>query len=144
MKNTYLCLLASALGLFTACSKSEDTPAPAATTNLVATIDGYQQVLANSSTATGAFAGVYTSSTRQLTYTVTFQGVTPNNAHIHTGAPGVNGAVAIPFATLASPITGSVTLTPEQADNLLNNRMYVNIHSNAYPNGEIRGDIHKQ
>ena len=64
-------------------------------------------------------------------------------AHIHTGGPGATGSVAVPFANLASPITGTVTLTPEQADNLLNNRMYVNIHTSAFSNGEIRGDIKK-
>ena len=57
---------------------------------------------------------------------------------------GATGQVAIPFANLAAPITGTVTLTPEQADNLLNNRMYVNIHTaGTYSGGEIRGDIKK-
>jgi len=84
-----------------------------------------------------------TTARQQLTYTVTYQGITPTVAHIHTGAPGTSGSVAIPFANLTSPIMGTVTLTPEQADNLLNNRMYVNMHSSTYGNGEIRGDIHK-
>jgi len=146
MKKSYTLLLATALiGTFTACSKEEDAkPAANTTTNLVATINGAQQVPANNSTATGSFAGVYTSSDKKLTYTVTFQGISPTSAHIHAGAPGTNGAVAIPFASLTSPITGTVTLTDEQASQLLNNGMYVNMHTNAYSNGEIRGDIRKQ
>lgn len=135
--------LTSVLG---SCSKNDATPTTTTnnTTNLTATINGAQQVPANASTATGTFAGTYDSSSKQLTYTVTFQGLTPTSAHIHTGAPGASGAVAIPFASLTSPIQGTVTLTADQATSLLNNGMYVNIHSSAYSGGEIRGNISKQ
>lgn len=130
------------------CSKDEPTPTPMATnnvTNFTATINGAQQVPANGSAATGTFAGTYDSSNKQLTYTVTFQGLTPTSAHIHTITPGSNsGPVAIPFASLTSPITGTFTLSADQATQLLNNGMYVNIHSNTYANGEIRGDIKKK
>ena len=146
MKKSYILFLASALALSTAaCSKKDDptTTTSAETTNLSATITGAQQVPANNSAATGTFVGVYTASTKQLNYSVTFQGLTPTLAHIHIGAPGVKGAVAIPFSSLASPIMGTVTLTADQADKLLTNNMYVNIHSSAYPDGEIRGDIKK-
>lgn len=141
----FLTMLA-ATTLLGACSKDNTaTPTPTSTTtDLTATINGAQQVPANSSAATGSFAGTYDSSNKQLSYTVTFQGLTPTSAHIHTGAPGASGAVAIPFASLTSPITGTVTLTADQATQLLNNGMYVNMHSNTYNNGEIRGDIKKK
>ena len=144
MKKSYIFFLASALSLFTACSKSSDATPTNTTTSLTAAINGTQQVPANSSTANGAFEGVYTSSNKQLTYSVTFSGFTPLAAHIHSGAPGTNGSVAIPFATLTSPITGTVTLTDDQAAQLLNNGMYVNMHSKDFSNGEIRGDIKKK
>lgn len=148
MKKSYILFLASALSLFTACSKKDDTPPatnPNTTTELTATINGAQQVPANSSSATGTFTGSYNSSNQQLTYTVVYQGLTPSVAHIHTGPAGVSGPVAIPFANLASPITGTVTLSDVQATQLLNNGMYVNIHtSGTYSGGEIRGDIKKK
>ena len=149
MKKSYILFLASALTLSTvACSKKDDpaTPATVATTNLSATINGAQQVPANNSTATGAFVGVYTDNgtTKQLNYSVTYQNLNPTMAHIHIGAPGAKGAVAIAFSSLASPITGTTTLTADQADKLLTNNMYVNIHSSAFPDGEVRGDIKKQ
>ncbi|MFC6221793.1 CHRD domain-containing protein [Hymenobacter artigasi] len=145
MKKSYIFLLASAVSLFTACSKKDDTtPTTNTNTELTATINGAQQVPSNNSTATGTFTGSYNSGTKQLTYVVTYQGMTPTIAHIHTGAPGIKGSVAIPFANLTSPITGTVTLAPEQADNILNNGMYVNIHSSAFSDGEIRGDIKKK
>ena len=144
MNNSYAFLAITTFALLMGCSKKDDAqPTTNTTTNLTATINGAQQVPANSSTATGNFTGTYDSKSQQLTYTVTYQGITPTVAHIHTGAPGTSGSVAIPFANLTSPIMGTVTLTPEQADNLLNNRMYVNMHSSTYGNGEIRGDIHK-
>lgn len=143
MKKLYsLALVALTLSLGACSKKEEAAPAPT-TTALSATINGAQQVPANSSAATGTFVGSYDSGNKLLTYKVTYQGVTPSIAHIHIGAPGMAGPVAIPFANLASPITGTVTLTADQADNLLSNKMYVNMHSSAYANGEIRGDIHK-
>ena len=148
MKKSYIILSISVLSLFTACSKKNDTaPAMNTTTELTATINGAQQVPANSSAATGTFAGVFTpgaNGTGQLAYTVTYQGITPSSAHIHLGAPGATGAVAIPFANLTSPITGPVTLDADQTKALLNNGMYVNMHLAAYQGGEIRGDIKKK
>ena len=129
------------------CSKDEPTPTPMATnnvTNLTATINGAQQVPANGSMATGDFVGTYDGSTQQLTYTVTYKGLAPTSAHIHAGAPGATGLVVIPFASITSPITGTVPLSLDQANKLLNDGMYVNMHSNSYTNGEIRGDIKKK
>ena len=145
MKISYAYMALATIGLLASCSKKEEAaPAPTTTTTLSATINGAQQVPANNSTATGTFAGTYVSTSKQLTYTVTYQGLTPSVAHIHTGAPGATGQVAIPFANLTSPITGTVTLSPDQANDLLNNRLYVNIHTSTFSNGEIRGDIKKQ
>jgi hypothetical protein len=144
MQKKYASLFFASFGLLTACSDKEETAPMSTTTELTATVNGAQQVPANPSTATGTFAGTYSSVNKQLVYTVTYQGMTPTIAHIHTGGPGESGSVAIPFQNLASPITGTVTLTAEQADNLLSNRMYVNLHSAAYPSGELRGDIKKK
>ena len=143
MKKSYIFFLASALSIFTACKKDESTPPPPANpiTELTATINGSQQVPANSSAATGTFIGSYNSSNKQLTYTVTYQGFTPSIAHIHLSG---TGAVAIPFVNLNSPITGTATLDVDQAKALLNDGMYVNMHSTTYQNGEIRGDIKKK
>jgi hypothetical protein len=146
MKKSYILALVSALAFSTvACSKEDDPKTTTTeTTNLTATINGAQQVPANNSAATGTFTGVYTPGNKQLSYTVVYQGLVPSVAHIHIGAPGVSGPVAIPFAQLTSPITGTVTLTADQAEKLLTNSMYVNMHSSAFPNGEIRGDIKKK
>ena len=41
--------------------------------------------------------------------------------------------------SLDSPIAGSATLTPAQMAELLHGKWYVNLHTAASPNGEIRG-----
>lgn len=156
MKQSYILSAFAVVGLLTACSKKEEAkPSSDTTVELTAVVNGAQQVPANNSTATGTFAGTYTNvnNVKQLKYTVTYQGLTPSSAHIHTGAPGATGVVTIPFTpapgtALSSPITGTFTLDNEQADNLLNGKMYVNIHSRNDPfyvaNGEIRGDIKRK
>ncbi len=143
MKKTYIFALLCTLGVFTACSKKEEAT-PTNDAHLTTDINGTQQrPNPNMSTATGRFEGDYVASSRQLTYTVTYTGLTPTSAHIHTGPPEGTGAISIPFASLVSPITGTFTLSATQADDLLSNRMYVNIHTAAYGGGEIRGNIHK-
>jgi hypothetical protein len=78
-----------------------------------------------------------------LTYTVEYRGMTPNIAHIHEGAPGTNDGVVIPFDNPAASTTirGTYKLDVKYAEKLLYNGMYVNMHSIAFPGGEIRGDI---
>ncbi|UOQ71206.1 CHRD domain-containing protein [Hymenobacter cellulosilyticus] len=142
MKHSYIYLAMAAASFMTACSEKEEdqTPAPVTTTELVATINSAQQVPTNNSTATGTFAGTYDSSTDQMKYTITYQGITPTSMHIHVGGPGTGeGQVAIPLPKTASPITGTVPVTKDQATKLLSNGMYVNIHSSTYGLGEIRG-----
>jgi hypothetical protein len=107
-------------------------------------IIGGEEVPPNSSTATGIFNGTFDKTTKILTYTLTFTGLTPTNMHFHRGAIGVSGPVVIPIssAPYTSPIN-SVTpaLTAEQETDLLGGLWYVNIHSAAFPPGEIRGQV---
>jgi len=110
-----------------------------------ATLTGASETPPNSSTATGTAAFVYDNSTYILTGTVTFAGITPTGAHIHKGDVGVAGAIIFPLAgagTITSPIsfTSSVLDSTQRAD-LLANMYYVNIHSAAFPGGEIRGQL---
>ncbi|MEO5501009.1 MAG: CHRD domain-containing protein [Ginsengibacter sp.] len=67
------------------------------------------------------------------------------NSHIHFGAPGANGS---PFIFLAAGIQNlgknvNIQLTSSQFDELVNGTqpIYINVHSNFYPGGAIRGQI---
>lgn len=82
-----------------------------------------------------------------LTFSVNYNGLTgpATAAHFHGPASaGTNAGVQIPIgqgATAASPIAGTAKVTDQQAADLRAGRMYVNIHTAAHPNGEIRGQV---
>lgn len=111
---------------------------------LTANLSGaFERPTPTPSTATGSFVGIVDPSTRVLNYTVTYSGLTPSAGHLHRiNAANGNGPVEIPFAALASPIIGTATLTTStRVDSLLNGFYYANLHTPAFPGGEIRGDI---
>ena len=112
----------------------------------------------------GPAAGVGTSATgngtvlmnaerTQITISLVFQGLsTPFTvAHIHNGAVGVGGPVLINIGSLITPQGGTsgsipimnavLNINMAQANVLLAGNGYFNIHTSAFPNGEIRGQI---
>jgi CHRD domain len=110
-----------------------------------ATLSGANEVPANASTATGTATLVFNNSTKMFTVTVNHTVATPTAGHIHLGAAGVTGPPVFTFTTLTSPFTfTSVALTAAQEADLMANLYYVNIHTGAFVNGEIRGQLIKQ
>jgi hypothetical protein len=111
-------------------------------------LSGIQEVPFNSSQGTGTADVSYNKTTRRLTYTITFSGLTgnPTAGHIHASAPrGTNASVIIPFsglpASTSGTINGSAVITAAQETDLLNGLFYFNLHTAAFPGGEIRGQI---
>jgi CHRD domain/Bacterial Ig domain len=84
--------------------------------------------------------------TGAITGGVSLTGVTATLAHIHQAYAGSNGPVIINFAPNVTdpnrwePVAGSL-LTAEQVTDLLAGKLYVNVHSAAFPDGEIRSQI---
>jgi hypothetical protein len=155
-KNAFLSALVLALfGLtLTSCWDEENpTTVPLNTTTTTmysATLNGAnEKPTSTTSPATGTFMGSLNSSTRVLSYTVTYSGFpassTVTGGHLHriTNADGT-GPINVPFPTLVSPIISTATLRQSQVDSLNAGQMYANIHTNVYPNGAIRGDIRRQ
>jgi len=62
-------------------------------------------------------------------------------AHVHRGARGENGGVVFGFASGQSPIRERWILAPGDLEDLLMGNFYVNIHSQAFGGGEIRGQL---
>lgn len=84
----------------------------------------------------------------QLCYGITVRDIEdPIAAHIHRGRPNVAGPVVIPLThpTTGSPGTSSdcTTVTADQARALLRNshRFYVNVHTDSFPGGAVRGHL---
>lgn len=121
-------------------------------------MSGAQETPANASTALGKLDVFYTKDTRTLTYNFSWSGLTgPVTAfHIHgLGNTGYQASVVQTF-NLANIIKCSASGTTAcgsysgtfQVDgvvvkeqDLLNGMYYVNVHTAAFPGGEIRGQI---
>jgi subtilisin family serine protease len=106
-----------------------------------ASLDGSQEVPPNGSTATGTGTFSYNLLTNELTWDISHDVAAPTAAHIHSGAVGVNGPIEVPLDHTVNPMVGSATLTDVQQGMLVNQLLYVNIHTAAFPGGEIRGQI---
>jgi|GEM_PF-222650 len=101
-----------------------------------------QEVPANDSTAAGTGVYVFDPETKTLSGTTTTT-VNGSVAHIHTGAIGVAAGVTFPFTggptTWALPAT---VLTDAQVTSLQSGNFYANVHSSAFPGGEVRGQVY--
>jgi len=132
----------------TSCQDEENPLVGGQATRLTARLDGLSEKPAsNTSTATGTFNGILNEVTGVLNYTVTYQGLTPTQGHLHriptTSTNGV-GPVDIPFPSLTSPIISTTALSQDQISAMKAGRYYANLHTSRFPGGEIRGDIKLQ
>ena len=127
------------------CSKSDPAPTPDPNVTFKATLSGASEVPANASAATGTATLTFNTTTKIFSLTVTHSIATATNGHIHKAAAGANGGVIFPFSSFASPIAyTSVALDAIQEADLNANLYYVNIHTAAFPGGEVRGQVIKQ
>lgn len=99
----------------------------------------------NIGSGTGTISGDYDDVTNILNYSLEWSGLTSdvNNIHFHLGAPGVSGGVQLGVpAPWSSPQMGSgIVLTAAQETNLLAGNWYVNVHTDDFTGGEIRGQV---
>lgn len=118
--------------------------------SLEADLSGANEVLPNNSTATGEATA--TLDGNQLTVEGSFDGlsselVTGVSAHIHENVPGENGPIVFDLVVDADDDnrSGTFSLTTTLGDNqvqdLITEQYYINIHTTAFPNGEIRGQL---
>jgi hypothetical protein len=161
MKHSFyaLCFCVCSAIIFTSCSKStEDLSDPNKTDNSVSSqttgvgnytffteLFGFRVVPTNSSIGKGTFTLQYTSNGKTGNYELTWARIEPLSAHIHLGSPTENGPVVVDLGQpLSSPYKGTIEITDEMASQLLSGKLYVDIHTRIFPDGEIRGQVGKQ
>jgi hypothetical protein len=115
-----------------------------------ATLNGASEVPANATTGKGMAELTLNDATKEISWKVTFEGLTGDAvaAHIHgpadkTANAGVVVSLGAPGAPLKSPVEGKATLTDAQIADLNAGKHYVNVHTAANKAGEIRGQIGK-
>ena len=119
-------------------------PAFAEETRFMAMLSGAEEVPPTSSGGTGTANITWNSETKELSWTIDFAGLSGPAvaAHFHGPAdPGANAGPVVAIEDLESPSEGKAMLTDEQAADLAAGKWYVNLHTEASPDGEIRGQV---
>jgi hypothetical protein len=121
------------------------TTVSAATVDFKATMTGKSEVPPTTSTGSGDVLATLDTKTKQLSYTMTYMGLTgpATAAHFHgPAASGANAGVVVPIGMPpANPATGTVTLTDAQIKDLESGKWYANVHTAQNKGGEIRGQM---
>lgn len=108
-------------------------------------LTGRNESPSNSTMGRGVLEASLNQVTNELTWRVTYSGLTgPVSAgHFHGPAiTGANAGVALGFkGNLDSPIQGAATLTADQARDVMAGKWYVNLHTQAHPGGEVRAQL---
>jgi hypothetical protein len=125
----------------------EEAPAiSAASATHIAMLSGETQVPPVNTLGAGMALIVFDPQTNILSWTIEYADLTGPaiGAHIHgPAAAGENADVIIDLGAsgLESPIQGTAEITAEQAAEMGEGLWYVNVHTDANPGGEIRGQV---
>lgn len=97
------------------------------------------------STGSGTVDAIYDPDTKTLTWTIEYKDLTGPVTAAHFHGPAATGEKAAPVVPIEapydSPIKGSATLTDQQYADLSKQLWYFNLHTEKYPDGEIRGQV---
>ncbi len=113
------------------------------------TLSGVNEVPPNGSAGTGGAVLALSDDASRLHWRVFVNHLEHiTAAHIHLGAPGVNGPVVIPLFAGGpppfdedNPVSDSAPVTDENIFDLIAGDYYVNVHTSHLPAGEIRGQV---
>jgi hypothetical protein len=110
--------------------------------DITATLTGAQEVPPVTTNATGT-AMLTIGGDRSVSGTITTTGVDATAAHIHEAPSGKNGGVIVPFVKSGDKwtIPPGAKLTEPQMKSFQDGNLYVNVHSAANKDGEIRAQL---
>jgi hypothetical protein len=136
-------LLAGAL--LASCGGYSNDPSLMVTKTVMLT--GAQESPAVTTAAVGNGTFTFNVASGEVTGSLTTTGIDGTVAHIHEGPIGVLSPVIVPLVQ-GPPGTWTVPdgtiITSEQIDSFKAGNLYVNVHSAAHPNGEIRAQFGRQ
>lgn len=139
MRRRIAVILAAAL--LVACGTTSTTRV-----RMSANMDAKGQIAEVESPGTGTCTVWLDKGTNTVSWNIYYTGLTGAPTAVHFHGPAGKGAEAGVQVDLGGngfevPIQGSAALTAEQASQLLAGKWYVNMHTAAYPDGEIRGQV---
>jgi hypothetical protein len=116
-----------------------DPPAVASS----AVLRGQEEVSPVASNAFGSAVVTVDLNNSTMIASVITSGIAATDAHIHFGLPGTSGPIVFPLTRVTGTMiwTTSVVIDESQLATLEAGNYYVDVHSAAFPNGEIRGQI---
>lgn len=121
------------------------SPVLAEQINFSATLTGTAETPPNDATGTGTLRATLDTDANTFTWAIAYDGLSGPATAAHFHGPAAEGEKAPPVVPiegdLASPIDGSVTLSDAQEADLEAGLWYFNIHTEQYPDGELRGQV---
>ena len=140
MHRLHKMILGSALVLLLAGAST--VPAHADLETWAADLAGGNEVPPVATTATGAAALIVDTVSLQAFWTLEFADLSSaqTGAHFHNAPAGTNGGVVEPLP-LGSPVNGVWAMTPAEFAMLADGNIYVNVHTQNFAGGEIRGQL---
>lgn len=139
MKNSWLPLgatLALCFGTYVA------YPGSATAADVKVTLTGEQETPSIKSPGTG-MGTITVDDDKSVHGSVTTKGIDGTAAHIHEAPVGKSGPVVVPLEKKGDTYTvpEGAKLTEAQFASYKAGKLYVNVHTAAHPDGEIRGQI---
>lgn len=118
--------------------------------NFTISLNGNQETSPTGSPGAGGGFASFDPVAQTISVNVVFGGLSSGltAAHIHDGAVGVAGPIIVTLHPFVGMTAGSIAETDSTASlnaaniaDLLAGRTYLNIHTTAFPGGEIRGQL---
>jgi hypothetical protein len=109
-----------------------------------AVLNGGQVVPPSPSNAMGVGFLTLDLSTKRVCYSISYSTLLGNEteAHLHAAQPGETNAVLYDLTPLGTPKVSCIgPIKPNEEKLLKQGRMYINIHTDLYVAGEIRGQV---
>jgi len=110
----------------------------------IAVLNGGQVVPPSISNAFGVGYLTFDTVTKRVCYSISYSGMqgTETEAHLHGGETGTTNAVLYDLTPLGSPKMGCIgPITKTEQKLLLKGQMYINIHTDIFVAGELRGQV---